>query len=55
MAYKIYISDTLYHQSRNEMLTMRYLDLLESKPKDARSGDEIVLDVIRNAGLRFKE
>ena len=54
MAYKIYISDTLYHQNRNQMLNMRYTDLL-NRHVDNRSGDEIALDVIKTAGLRFKE
>ena len=55
MAYKIYISDTLYHQAQNQRLNVRYLDLLDTKPKDNRTSDEIILDVMKTAGLRFKE
>lgn len=55
MAYKIYISDTLYHQAQNQRLTVRFIDILDQKPIDNRSGDEIALDVIQKAGLRFKE
>ena len=54
MAYKIYISDTLYQYSQNQRLSMRYIDLLKTRV-DTRSGDEIAIDVINAAGLRFKE
>lgn len=54
MAYKIYMSDTLYYRGQNKTLTMRYTDLIHQHI-DNRSGDEIALDVINAAGLRFKE
>ena len=54
MAYKIYVCDSLYSQSHNQMLNMRFTELLE-RPVDNRSGDEVALDVITAAGLRIKE
>jgi hypothetical protein len=54
MAYRIYVTDSLFYQAQNQHLTARYVDLLNKKV-DNRSGDEIVLDVMSKAGLRFKE
>lgn len=53
LAYRIYVTDTLYYQSDNKRLTKRYLDLI-SKPqkKDTRTGDEIAVDVINRLGLK---
>lgn len=54
MAYKIYITDTLYYHGKNQLLNMRYEDLLKHKV-ETRTGDEIAIDIINTAGLRFKE
>ena len=57
MAYKIYISDTLFNQGQNQRLTTRYIDLIDRHTRvnvDTRSADEIVLDVMSSAGLRFE-
>lgn len=54
MAYRIYVTDSLFYQGQNQRLTSRYLDLLNRKV-DNRTGDEIARDVIVGAGLRFKE
>jgi hypothetical protein len=32
----------------------RFADLLENKPQDERTGDEIALDIIKRAGLKGK-
>ena len=54
MAYKIYISDLLfYYQDQSQKLTARFIDVLNTKV-DTRTGDEVALDVISKAGLRFK-
>lgn len=53
MAYRIYVTDELY-VSRDNMrpiLPQRYCEWLGIKEKDERSGDEIVADIIRRAGL----
>ena len=31
---------------------VRYADLIDDKPKDTRSGEEIAADVIKKAGLK---
>jgi hypothetical protein len=34
-----------------EYLTERYADQLKAKPKDTRTGEEIVADVLRRGGI----
>ena len=54
MAYKLYMSDLLfYYQDRSQQLTARFVDVL-NKEVDNRTGDEVALDVMSKAGLRFK-
>lgn len=57
-AYRIYITDALKVLSMNtakfaggEYLTERYADQLKEKPKDTRTGEEIVADVLRRGGI----
>lgn len=54
LAYKTYITDSLFYQAQNQRLTTRYYDIINKKVDD-RTGDEIAMDVILSAGLRFKE
>lgn len=54
MAYRIYVTDCIFYQGQNQHLTSRFIDLINKKV-DNRSGDEIAIDVIKKAGLRFKE
>ena len=35
-------------------ITKRFIDLIEPKPQDTRSGDEIAIDFIKRAGLKIK-
>lgn len=53
LAYRIYISDTLFAMAQQKYLTKRYVDLISNEPQDDRSGDEIALDVIAKCGLNF--
>nr|DAD93496.1 MAG TPA: hypothetical protein [Myoviridae sp. ct0wg9] len=41
---------------RKEPIIKRYADIIEGKQKeeDTRSGDEIVADLMRRAGLKFE-
>lgn len=56
MLYRIYVTDRLYKDPEGMIIpaTNRYADMIY-KPKEAvqdeRSGDEIVAEVIANAGL----
>ena len=52
VAYKMYVTDSLQLNVQNKYLTSRYYDIINTnKVIDNRSADEIVLDVILNAGL----
>ena len=52
MAYRIYMTDSLYYRAQNQYMNVRYYDLLNRKI-DNRSGDEIATDVIHKIGLRL--
>ena len=58
-AYRIYVTDSLLcglNAFRKDPVTQRYADIIEGKQKeeDTRSGDEIVADLMRRAGLKFE-
>ena len=55
--YRYYLTDTLYHQGHNKVLTVRYVDLVNGKwkPQQEMDGDKIAVDVIARAGLVVKE
>lgn len=50
--YRAYVTDMMYYNNQNKTLTARYIDILENKPTDDRSGDEIAADVITRLGLK---
>ena len=52
-AYRIYITEGLRLVPQNKYLTTSYSDFISPKKRDTRSGDEIVLDTFKNAGLVF--
>ena len=61
MAYKIYTTDALRLISENTAkfggggyITKRWIDVMQPKQQDARTGEEIVADVIKKAGLEVK-
>ena len=54
MAYRVYVTDSIYYKGHNQMINKRFFDMLNEKV-DNRNGDEIALDVMNKAGLRFKE
>lgn len=60
MAYKIYTTDALKAVTVNTArfnggseMKIRFVDLIDKKQVDTRTGDEIALDVIEKAGLSF--
>jgi len=54
-AYRIYVTKTLQLIPQSKHLKCNYTDLLKPKKVDKRSGEEILIDVMRNAGLKFEE
>ena len=53
--YRIFITESLRLAPQGKYITKSYGDMFEKRQIDARSGDEIAMDVITNAGLTFGE
>ncbi len=58
LAYRIFVSEGLRILTENTAkmvqgayLTVNYLDIIDPKPKDERSGAEIASDVLKRAGI----
>lgn len=52
-AYRIYVTDSLQNIPRRQYLKKRFIDFIEPQEVDTRSGDEIAVEVFKNAGLSF--
>ena len=56
-AYRVYVTDCLKliaENTGNISLKLRYYDIIKPKKEDNRTGDEIVEDIIKRAGLVVK-
>ena len=56
-AYRVYTTDCLKliaENTGNISLKLRYYDIIQPKKADTRTGDEIVADIIKRAGLVVK-
>ena len=56
-AYRVYVTDCLKliaENTGNISLKLRYYDIIQPKKVDERTGDEIVADIIKRAGLVVK-
>ena len=56
-AYRVYVTDCLKliaENTGNISLKLRYYDIINPKKVDNRTGDEIVADIIKRAGLVVK-
>lgn len=53
--YRVYVSDALYWQGQNKTLNKRWVELIEQKPVDTRTPEEIATDIIARAGLVVKK
>ena len=60
-AYRVYVTDALRLTVENtatyaggNYINARYIDVIEPKKVDTRTGDEIVEDIIKRAGLVVK-
>ena len=56
LTYRAYITDSLYGLGQGKAMSKRWIEMLDERDKkpDTRTGDEIALYVIENAGLKFK-
>ena len=58
LVYRNYVAESLRYAPQNKYMESRYIDLVgfDEKPaKETRSGAEVVADVIKHGGLKFKE
>lgn len=46
VAYRVYITDSIFYYMQNKSISIRYYDMLHQSPKDERTGDEIALEII---------
>lgn len=47
MSYRTYVTEILRLRGENKTLTKSWLDIIDPKPVDNRSGDEIAMDFVR--------
>ena len=53
-SFRLYITEIVRLRGENKTLTKSWLDIIDPKPVDNRSGDEIAVQVLRNTGLTPK-
>lgn len=54
-AYRIYVARSLQLAPQSKCLKMSYADIISPQNVDERSGDEIVMDIMLKAGLKFED
>lgn len=52
-AYRFYVTKSLQLVPQNKYISTSYEDVLKPKKIDNRSGDEIAIDIMERAGLKF--
>ena len=52
-AYRLYVTRSLQLAPQGKNIVPTYMEVLEPKKVDVRSGDEIVVDIMSRAGLSF--
>lgn len=52
-AYRIYVTKSLQLAPQNRYLKVQYDDMLKPQKEDLRTGNEIVADIMKRAGLNF--
>lgn len=53
-SFRLYMTEIVRLRGENKTLTKSWLDIIDPKPVDNRSGDEIAVQVLRNTGLTPK-
>lgn len=51
--YRIYVTRSLQLAPRGESLVSNYTELISQEPKETKTGDEILIEVMTKAGLSF--
>lgn len=50
-AYRFYVTNSLQNIPQQKFCSISYADMINPKPKDNRTGDEIAIDFMERAGL----
>lgn len=53
-AYRLYVARSLQLIPQNKYITVDFADALNPKKIENRSGEQITIDIIKNAGLSFE-
>lgn len=54
--YRHYVANSLYYGAKqDERYAVKLSEILDPKPVNIRSGDEIAIDIIQGAGLILEE
>lgn len=55
-AYRYYVTDSIYHYTHNQALNLRFVEMMDKEKMAQRnkSGDEIVADMVKNAGITLR-
>lgn len=53
-SFRVYMTEIVRLRGENKTLRKSWLDIIDPKPVDNRSGDEIAMDVIKKTGLVCK-
>lgn len=54
LAYRIYVTDSMFYYGENKRLNVRYKELVYPEQIDNRTGDEVALELIKKLGLKVK-
>ena len=47
LSYRAYMTESVWLQAQNQRLRKSWLDIIDPKPEDNRTGDEIAMDYVR--------
>ena len=53
-SFRLYMTEIVRLYGENKTLTKSWLDIIDPKPVDNRSGDEIAVQVVQDTGLTPK-
>lgn len=53
-SYRLYVTRSLQLIPQNQYITTDFADVLSPKKIEKRSGEQIAIDIIKNAGLSFE-
>lgn len=54
LSFEYYVTDILYYFSNGKTLQKRFYDAVNEGNEETPNGDEIVMDIMKRAGLKFE-